>query len=46
VFEAELSEIDSANAPIVGRSLIPNFIAINSNSPAAKKAAILQRIAY
>jgi hypothetical protein len=34
VFEAELSEIDSANAPFVGRSLIPNFIAINSNSPA------------
>jgi hypothetical protein len=34
VFEAELSEIDSANARFVGRSLVPNFIAINSNSPA------------
>jgi hypothetical protein len=30
VFEAELNEIDSANAT----SVIPNFIATNSNSPA------------
>jgi hypothetical protein len=34
VFEAELNEIDRANATFVGRSVIPNFIATNSNSPA------------